>query len=584
MQTKFTFAKIAALILSIAGGLYLMPVLWGRTLTGHESVQPQTSREMLNSGRWLIPTVGGDVWLERPPPPMWWIRVVYTISGVQASDSIARLAAVLAALPILVLTAGIAKRLFGSGPALMTGLILATMHEFYSYAINPEADIFLCLIVTAVLAVFVFQEFPQLGSSRAAPTPANLSWFGWRSWSMVGFFLLLGATNWAKGLLFGTVMATAPIAVYLFSKVVQERSIQPLRPYLWCWGWLMAVVAALAWPLAVIGQHPEIIQLWQEHYLGRLHRGYLQEPWWYYAVQLPYVLLPWTLPAMVGLVVSARAAWQRAGPARFIVCWALSSPLLLSLADGKHHHYLLHCLGSWAVLSAIGLAPLGNWLQQHLRRVPHSSAIGAAAIALLVGLAGILWHTKIPGGWSTVLGAILFSSSATWMALHACQQRSPVRAFAEILIPLLAGYCLWIPYQATYLDDYRDDLLFLQQVQKLIPEDAPVLVQYDWTAPLETFWVLYHMQRPGTLIRDPWQAAQKSQTSDAPPSPAYVLARRMDLSLYNQVGTVETLLESTKTRGEKTPSQRRVLYRIHFFQPLPAGPEEYLRVVRRTLW
>jgi hypothetical protein len=170
------------------------------------------------------------------------------------------------------------------------------------------------------------------------------------------------------------------------------------------------------------------------------------------------------------------------------------------------------------------------------------------------------------------------------MALHACQQRSPVRAFAEILIPLLAGYCLWIPYQATYLDDYRDDLLFLQQVQKLIPEDAPVLVQYDWTAPLETFWVLYHMQRPGTLIRDPWQAAQKSQTSDAPPSPAYVLARRMDLSLYNQVGTVETLLESTKTRGEKTPSQRRVLYRIHFFQPLPAGPEEYLRVVRRTLW
>jgi len=140
-----------ALLLSVAGGLYLVPVVWGRTLTGHESVQPQTSREMLSSGHWLTPTIGGDVWLERPPPPMWWIGIVYTVTGVEASDSIARLAAVLAALPIILLTVGITKRLFGKGIAVMAGLILATMHEFYSYAINPEADIFLCLIVTALL-------------------------------------------------------------------------------------------------------------------------------------------------------------------------------------------------------------------------------------------------------------------------------------------------------------------------------------------------------------------------------------------------------------------------------------------------
>jgi 4-amino-4-deoxy-L-arabinose transferase-like glycosyltransferase len=540
---------------------------------------------MLSHGQWLIPTVGGDVWLERPPPPMWWISMIYTISGVQASDSIARLAAVLAALPILVLTAGIAKRLSGGSTAVTTGLILATMHEFYSYAINPEADIFLCLIVTAVLALFVSIEFPRTAPTDSVVTrTAKQSWFGRRSWSIAGFFLLLGGTNWAKGMLFGTVMATAPIALYLLSKSLQERSIQPLRPYLWGWGWLIAVAAALAWPVAVIGQYPEIIQLWREHYLGRLHRGYLQEPWWYYAVQLPYVLLPWTLPALAGLVISARAAWQQAGPERFLWCWALSAPLLLSLADGKHHHYLLHCLGGWAILSALGLAPLWRWLQEHIRRLPYSSTIGAATAALLVGVGGTLWHHKIPGGWGAVLGVTIFSSLAAWIFLHACQQRHPLRAFAGTLIPILAGYWVWIPYQATYLDDYRDDLAFLQQAQTIIPKDVPVLVQYDWTAPLETFWVLYHMQRPGVLIRDPWQAAEKSQTLDKDLPTAYVLARRLDLPLYTQVGTVETLLESAKTRGEKTPSQRRILCRIHFFQPLPPAPEEYLRVVRRTLW
>ncbi|MBA2226330.1 MAG: glycosyltransferase family 39 protein [Gemmataceae bacterium] len=574
----------AVLLLSVAGGLYLVPVVWGRTLTGHESVQPQTSREMLSSGHWLIPTIGGDVWLERPPPPMWWIGIVYTVTGVKASDSIARLAAVLAALPIILLTVGIAKRLFGKGVAVMAGLILATMHEFYSYAINPEADIFLCLIVTAVLALFVSMEFPHVRTTGAVAGSGKPSFFGTRPWPMAGFFLLLGATNWAKGLLFGTVMAAAPIVLYLLGRALQERSFHPLRPYLWCWGWLIAGAAALAWPVAVIGQYPEILQLWQEHYLGRLHRGYLREPWWYYAVQVPYVLLPWTLPALVGLLCSARAAWQHAGRERFICCWALSAPLLLSLADGKHHHYLLHCLGGWAILAAVGLAPLWGWLQDKLRLIPYSAALGAVAMALLAGTGGILWYSRIPGRWGTIVGAVVFISLATWVILTACQQRHLLRAFVGILAPILAAYWLWVPYQASYLDDYKEDLVFLRGAESLIPNDVPVLVQYDWTAPLETFWVLYHMRRPGVLIRDPWQAAEKTANGGQNSSTAYVLARRLDLPLYRRAGTVETVLESTRTRGEKNPDQRRVLYRIHFTQPLPPAPEDYLRVVRRTLW
>ena len=573
-----------ALLLGVVGGLYLAPVVWGRTLTGHESVQPQTSREMLSSGRWLIPTIGGDVWLERPPPPMWWIGAIYLITGVQPSDSIARLAAVLAALPIILLTASIAKRLFGKDVAVMAGLILATMHEFYSYAINPEADIFLCLIVTAVLALFVSMEFRQAGATGAVATPGKPSFFGTRSWSIVGFFLLLGATNWAKGLLFGTVMAATPIAVYLLSRTIQERSLHPVRPYLWCWGWLIAGVTALAWPVAIIGQYPEILQLWQEHYLGRLHRGYLREPWWYYAIQVPYVLLPWTLPALVGLLLSVRIAWQNVGRERFICCWALSTPLLLSLADGKHHHYLLHCLGGWAILSALGLTPLWRWLQDKLRLIPSSPALGALAMTLLAGMAGLLWHTRIPGGWGTVAGAMIFIGLTTWAILSACQQRHPWRAFAGIFVPILAAYWLWVPYQARYLDDYKPDRVFLQRAESMIPTNVPVFVQYDWTAPLETFWVLYHMQRPGVLIRDPWQAAEKISKEDQSASSAYIFARRLDLPLYRCVGTVETVLESTQTRGEKNPEQRRALYRIHFTRPLPPAPEDYLRVVRRTLW
>jgi 4-amino-4-deoxy-L-arabinose transferase-like glycosyltransferase len=513
---------------------------------------------------------------------MWWIATVYRLVGVEASDAIARLAAVLAALPILAITVTIAYRLYGGGTALVAGLILATMHEFFAYAINPEADIFLCLLVTATIATFVHLEFGCSGQRQEGGSHWRL-WNG-RPVKVALLFLLLGSTNWAKGLIFGTVMAGTPIAVFLLSDMIQRRSWQPLRPYLWLWGFVAMLAAALAWPAMVINRYPEIVQLWQEHYLGRLHRGYLREPWWYYAVQTPYVLLPWTIAAFAGLLVTARAAACRAGRERFLWCWALAAPVILSLADGKHHHYLLHCLGAWAILAAVGLVPLWQWCRARLmsaRWLPGTAAVAMVAVSLM---AASIWHDRIPGSGLAGAGAAALLGLATFLLLTACRLSEPRRAFALVLLPVVLAYAVWIPYQAAFLDDYRDDLVFLQQAEQLIPNDAAVFVQYDWTAPLETFWVLYHLQRPGILIRDPWQAAEKTGGTAHPSRPAYILARRLDQPLYAQTAIVETLLESVRTRGEKDPSQRRVLYRLHFYSPLPPAPQDYLRLVRRTLW
>ena len=69
----------------------------------------------------------------------------------------------------------------------------------------------------------------------------------------------------------------------------------------------------------------------------------------------------------------------------------------------------------------------------------------------------------------------------------------------------------------------------------MVPADEPVFVQWDWMGPLETFWVLYHTQRPGVLIRDPWQAADRAPGRDH----AYILARRMDAPILAMVGTAD---------------------------------------------
>src|SRR5207244_2391048 len=59
-----------------------------------------------------------------------------------------------------------------------------------------------------------------------------------------------------------------------------------------------------------------------------------------------------------------RLRGQGRTPERFLWCWALLPLFLLSLAQGKHHHYLLHALAPWAILAALGAVRLWEWLRQ----------------------------------------------------------------------------------------------------------------------------------------------------------------------------------------------------------------------------
>jgi 4-amino-4-deoxy-L-arabinose transferase-like glycosyltransferase len=579
-------------LLLALGALALFSVspLFGRMLSGHESVQPQTSREMFEGGfphRWLVPTVGGDVWLERPPVPMWFICGVYAVAGPSNSDAVARFAAVLVAVPIVLLVAGIAARLYGRGAGLAAGAIYATLHEVYSYSSNPEADIFLALIVTAVIAVFVRLEFPanpdrEGGGATATPSltvgvrPEPEGLFSRRPLLVAVFFALLGATNLAKGMIFGTAMAAIPIAGYL----LWNRSRPQIQRYFWFWGFVIAALVALAWPLAVIGRHPDILQLWKEHYFGRLNHGYLREPWWYYAVHVPYVILPWTIPALLGLWITRKDAFAGPGPARFLWCWAILPPAVFSLSDGKHHHYLLQCIAPWAILSVAGTRAIWQFYRERVPAWLRDPLIPTAACGLCAVVALVAFGHKLPGGRPAMLAVGALVPAAAFAVSRSFSCARPGVALGGVVAVIAGCYAAWAPYQARYLEEYHEDAAFLREAERLIPPDQQVFVQWDWVAPLETFWVLYHMDRPGVLIRDPWQAAERAPQAEH----AFILGRRMDAPILAMVGTPRVILESSHTRAEKEPGHRRVLYQLTFHRQIPPPPEDYIRHVRRTLW
>jgi hypothetical protein len=487
--------------------LFGFAVVNGRRLSGHESVQPETAREMLSNHDWLIPRMGGEPWLERPPLPSWFIAGVDILCGDAASTRVARAAPVFAAVLIVCLVGSMAARWYGRTIGLLTGLILATMWEFFSFASDPEADIFLCAITTAAFAVFALLEWPDTPRVEAAAE----SFWGRRSRLVLGFFVLLGMTNLAKGLIFGTLMVLVPVAGFLLWNADRQR----LRRYVWFWGGLVFLVVSLAWPLAAYLSYPEIVDLWRRHYLGRLYQGYVGEPVWYYAITLPYVLLPWSFVAAAGLWLTRMPALrQRYSPECFLWCWGLLVPAFFSIPNGKHHHYLLPCLAPWAVFAAIGTRALWQALQVGLARVKQPALV------------------------------LVLSDG----------RRAGAVFFGFLLVSYLLGYAL----QTHYDQSYDEDLVFLDQVRQLVPSDRQLLVHYDAQAELETFWVLFYGPRGMPAFYD----ANELRALPERDKVVYVLARAYDYGELDYYGSAEVVLQSQRTRSEHAPGQRRTLFRV----------------------
>lgn len=540
--------------------LFSTPILVGRGLSGHAAVIPQSAREMQAHHDWLVPTCGGYPWLERPPLSHWVFVALGSVVGGLQRDCIARLVPMLLSCGIVCLGAGMTARWFGRAHGLLCGFILATMWEFFGYAHNPEADILLCAVVTGAIALFVRLEF--FGDPTAQDQ--KFSFVGRRPWPVLGLFVLLGLTNMAKGLLFGTLMAALPIAAFL----LWNRELRAIRRYIWLWGWLVFAVLWLAWPLTVLQRFPDIVDLWHSDYVGRLNGGHIAAPRHYYLVVLPQVLLPWTVPALVGLWLTANSAFKQRGSAeRLVWAWALVPPIVFSIPDGKHHHYLLQCLVPWAILASLGAMRLWqaipsapSWLRNPL--------LGALLFGGAADLAVWLLRAKIPGPAWIVPALLVFCPVYAFAVAWAATRRDGRLAAGSLFALVAAFYFLLWGYHTRYLNQYREEREFLHAVEARLDADRPLYVHFDTLHPLETFWLLYYSDDRAVLLHN----ATFLRDERIRHKEVYVLARGYERPELEQLGTAEVVLESHSARGLRSWDDRRTLFRVRFRDDLERCP------------
>ncbi len=351
-------------------------------LSYHEAIVAQGAREMLGpGGDWLVPTLAGRPWLEKPPLSHWLVATSGALIG-EINETVARIPSAVSALLICLGVATLAARRFGAGVGWLSGLVQATTLWLVTRGRLAEADVVLaCLITWAVVA---FDRIRERGpEARAA------------RWA---FFFLLGATALAKGVGFGGVLVLAMAVVVL----AWDRDRETARALIWPLGGLLASVLALAWPAMVAWRYPSVMGLWMSHVTDRLSvrpEQFAGEPWWQYAPSPFWMVLPWTPLAMGGAWRSwRRAVAERGGPDRLLWAWAVVPASLVSLASVRNAHYLIHALPPWSVWGALGLVRLGErlrgrgWSADRLRRV---AALGVSALGLAWGLGFALVGPRI---------------------------------------------------------------------------------------------------------------------------------------------------------------------------------------------
>jgi 4-amino-4-deoxy-L-arabinose transferase-like glycosyltransferase len=343
-------------------------------LSYHEALVGQGAREMLASGDWLVPTLGGRPWLEKPPLGHWLAAGIGAVAG-GVDATVARAPSAVAAVALALVVAGWAGSRFGARVGLIAGVVQATSAWWVARGRLAVADMLVAALVTGALVAF--DGVRKDGRGRRL------------------LFLLLGATGLAKGVGFGAgLVGIAALGVLLWDRDgrTARRLVDPV-------GVALALLVMLAWPLGVLGRHPEAGELWWGHLGGRFGAAagsprFAGEGWAEY-LATPWVgMLPWTPLVVVGAIGSwRRARVERFGGDRLLWAWALGPSAAVSLSSARNGHYLLPMLPPLAVWGAMGVVRVGEALAARRglgfgsRRA--AGVAGALALAWGVGFAAI---------------------------------------------------------------------------------------------------------------------------------------------------------------------------------------------------
>ncbi|OBU68000.1 dolichyl-phosphate-mannose--protein mannosyltransferase [Stenotrophomonas maltophilia] len=327
------------------------------------------ARQMVDSGHWLFPHRGTELYSDKPPMLMWWQAAMYGVSGHWRVAFL--LPSLLAALGTLWCVVDLGRRLWTRQVGLHAGWALLFALQFTFQAKKAQIDPLVVLFIT--LANYGLLRHLLLG-------PA------WRWWWMGWFFAGMGVITKGVGVLALLMIVPAAVASALHWPRVCLHVREP-RFWLAPLAFLLALSLWLApMLLAGLASGSEHHRAYVDDILFRQTAGRYVRSWdhhqpgWYFLGIMPsmwipaFLLLPWAVPAWCRRL-------RRRDPRYLLpLAWWVLVVLFFSIPHGKRDVYILPALPMFC----LALAPL---LPGLLKRRDVQALLGLFTALLATGLA-----------------------------------------------------------------------------------------------------------------------------------------------------------------------------------------------------
>lgn len=350
----------------------------------------QIGREMLARHNWIVPTLDGKPWLEKPVLLYWREMVAYSVFGVH--DWAARL------------------------PSVIFATLMALAIFFFVRRFRSGSEIDAALITVSSAAVIGFARGASTDMELSAPfCVAMITWWAWhatnqRRW-LAAAYALLAVAALGKG---PVALGLAVLIVAAYAWLLRDLKI--LLRTLWPPGIALFCVIALPWYIAVQMKAPTFFNVFfLQHNLERFSTNLYQhsQPFWYYIPVFLLSVLPWvvfTVPALlrgigegIGFVIGRKnLREEQSSPAissdsdyisLFLTIWVLVPIVFFSISRSKLPGYILPAIPAATMLTAIDLRRRNSIARV---QVMLHSLVCAAVVAGALFAPWRMIHTPLP--------------------------------------------------------------------------------------------------------------------------------------------------------------------------------------------
>lgn len=324
---RLFWMAVAASAIIFFWGIWALPIL-----SLNEGRRMLVVREMLSGGNWLLPTMGGKIYITKPPL-FYWVAGLFGLLFRTSAEWVVRLPSAASALFLTWFTYSRIEKYAGRWPALFSAIILITSYKFTLYARRAEIEMLLALCCT--VAMFLFLDYLKRPEVR---------------WSLYLSYFFWGLAFLTKG---PAILPFFPLPLLLLWLIRRDKNI--LKGLFSLKGWVLFALVAFPWYIYTFLKLGGGRWEWffEKDILGKTYWAKERDPLYQYLLDPVVNFLPWVL--LIFYKTRDRLRGLSASlDALFWGCWFLVPFVLVGSCAIKHAKYILPLFPAVAAI-------LGGW-------------------------------------------------------------------------------------------------------------------------------------------------------------------------------------------------------------------------------